>query len=129
MNDDIGARLGIIHRAGCVAPTTYAAMPFATMTGRNPYVAVVADGKGGELFRCTICGMVQGQKPEDEAPAPREAAPVPQRSADRVRLCREAVPRLRRDTGQVTISAISTATGFARETVAGYVGKGWLKLD
>jgi hypothetical protein len=82
MNDDIGARLGIIHRAGCMAPTTYAAMPFATMTGHNPYVALVADGEGGELFRCTICGMVQGQRPEDspatEPPAPgASATPMP----------------------------------------------------
>lgn len=70
MSDDIGAHHGIIHRAGCLAPTTIEAMPLATILGRNPYIVTEADGKGGERFRCRLCGMIEGQRPDAEPAAP-----------------------------------------------------------
>jgi hypothetical protein len=93
VSDDIGTVLGIIHRAGCMGPTTIAAMPLATMMGRNPYIVAVADGKGGELFACRLCGRLQGQQPDPEtaqaAPA-RRGGPVP--AADpRGRIVDEAI--------------------------------------
>lgn len=59
-----------------------------------------------------------------------EAVPaaIPARSADRVRLCREAVTRLLRDHRHVTVSAIHAETGIHRETISGYIKKGWLTL-
>ncbi|MBA2756905.1 MAG: hypothetical protein H0U37_05630 [Chloroflexi bacterium] len=70
MSDDIGAHLRIIHRAGCTAPSVIAALPFATAMGRNPAIDLVADGKGGELFRCRLCGMREGEAPAPETQAP-----------------------------------------------------------
>ncbi len=67
---DISEGLGIVHRAGCQGPGIVAAMPFATMTGRNPYITLVADGKGGEVFQCRLCGMIEGQTPPPEARRP-----------------------------------------------------------
>lgn len=75
-DDGIDARLArIVHRAGCMGPTTIAAMPFATSLGRNPYIVIVADGKGGELLRCRLCGMVEGQDVAAEPAADGMAAP------------------------------------------------------
>jgi len=85
MNDDIGARLRIIHRAGCTAPSDIAAMPVATAMGRNPAIDLVADGKGGELFRCRLCGMREG-----EAPALTPMSAVPRRGPGRPRRDRES---------------------------------------
>jgi len=61
---------GIVHRAGCDAPGIAAAMPVATALGRG-VIDTVADGKGGELFLCRRCGMVEGQ-----APAAAQATPI-----------------------------------------------------
>lgn len=68
--NDIGADLRIIHRAGCTAPSVIAALPIATAMGRNPAIDLVADGKGGELFRCRLCGMREGEAPAAETQAP-----------------------------------------------------------
>lgn len=78
MNDDIGARLRIVHRAGCTAPSVIAAMPFATAMGRNPAIDLVADGKGAELFRCRLCGMREGEAPAAETQAPESVPAEPE---------------------------------------------------
>ncbi len=66
----ISEGLGIIHRAGCQGPSYATAMPYATMYGRNPYFPLVADGKGGEVFQCRLCGMIEGQSPPPDARRP-----------------------------------------------------------
>ena len=63
---------GIVHKAGCDAPGIAAAMPFATLAGRG-VIDTVADGKGGELFRCRRCGVVEGQTPAAGLDVPQAA--------------------------------------------------------
>ncbi|MGD0247852.1 MAG: hypothetical protein ABSB75_02255 [Candidatus Limnocylindrales bacterium] len=128
MSDDIGARLGIIHRAGCAAPTTYAAMPFATMTGHNPYVALVADGKGGELFRCRICGMVQGQRPKDAAELadPRPGEPLTDRAREALSKLPAVLADLRRGHARITKTAVAAGLFIDRKTLDSWIGNGWL---
>lgn len=59
-----------------------------------------------------------------------EAVPasIPARSADRVRLCSEAVTTLHSRGQYVTVSAIHAETGIQRETISSYINKGWLTL-
>ena len=52
--------VGILHTAGCPVPGYVDALPMATMTGRNPYLQSVADGHGGQVQRCAVCGMIEG---------------------------------------------------------------------
>ena len=94
---DISARLGITHRAGCTAPTWVAGMPLSTMMGRNPAIHLVADGNGGELFRCTMCGMVEGQTPDATTvavPGPRPTIDVTRKQieVERARRIRDGEP-------------------------------------
>lgn len=70
MSDDPQAAVAITHRAGCPGPSTVAAMPVATMLDRNPYIELVADGRGGTVRRCRLCGELSGDvttpaSPED----------------------------------------------------------------
>ena len=114
IDDDAAPWLRIIHRAGCVTPTTIAMMPWATSLGRNPYIEVVADGKGGELLRCRVCGMVEGQPAWNEAESRRRReivdayqavvdddrfSPTVDRVAERLNLSESSLKRERKRLG------------------------------
>ena len=106
----------IPHAVGCEAPQR-------AYGGAEPadLYTTVADGQGGDVMKCRLCGAVERQ-----APRP---APIPPRSADGVRLCREAVAKLRRDGRRVNQTTIAAGAGVTRETAAGYIRQGWVKLD
>lgn len=134
MSDDISARLGIVHRAGCMAPTTISAMPLATMMGRNPYIVAVADGTGGERFACRLCGRVQGQRPEDDpAPAPPsrgadEAAPPGGPMTDRAREDLARLPAVLAELKghRLTKTSVATRLGVDPNTLRAWIAKGWM---
>jgi len=89
---DFGAIIGIIHKAGCDAPGMILAMPVATMRGMNPALRRVADGKGGELWQCTRCGVLENTPPPANA-ATAEGNRLEEANAKR----RQAAGKLRRE--------------------------------
>lgn len=100
---DINGALQITHQAGCPAPGIVAQLPMATMLGQNPYIQLVADGQGGEVFRCALCGRLQGSDavPENAA-QPEPKARKPKRSRGRLisdwpKVYQEVVAEMRRD--------------------------------
>lgn len=121
MNEDVdfGALIGIIHKAGCDAPGMIQAMPVATMRGMNPALRRVADGKGGELWQCTRCGVLENT-PANAATAegnPFEEANAKRRQAAE-KLRREA---LRRQHAGESIPAIAKALDRDVRTISRYL--------
>jgi hypothetical protein len=103
--------------------------------GQAPRAGIRPAGGGYRALVTRLDELVSGERSRQirervavgaDAAKPR---PIPPRSADRVRQCREAVARLRRDRVYVTASAIYAATGITREAIAGYVRNGWLVLE
>lgn len=124
MSDDIGVRLGIVYRAGCPAPGIIAALPMATMSGRNPAILLVADGNGGELFKCALCGAVEGPR---SLAIPTHIEPMTDRARDAAARFPGIVANLRARGLRVTRKAVCAALdGTDPKTLNDWIAKNWI---